>query len=125
MDPLTNQWGLVTRQQAEHAGVPPATLGRLTADGSVLERVAHGVYHLVGAPLPDHLTLRAAWLQLAPATLAWERTPDQGVASHRSAAALYGFGHLPAGRPARVHLPRPKTDPALRRAAPPPAPCRR
>jgi hypothetical protein len=64
----------------------------------VLERVSHGVYHLAGAPLPDHLDLRAAWLELAPGTLAWERVPVQGVVSHRSAAVLYGLGHLPADR---------------------------
>lgn len=91
-----DQWGLVTRRQAEKAGVSPATLQRLSADGSVLERVAHGVYHLAGAPVPDHVPLRAAWLQLAPDTLAWQRTADQGVVSHRSATALYGLGHLPA-----------------------------
>src|SRR5439155_1880145 len=27
---------------------------------------------------------------------AWERRPDQGVISHRSAAAVYGLGHLVA-----------------------------
>ena len=90
------QWGLVTRRQAELAGIRSATLARLTAEGSVLQRVAHGVYRLVGAPVPDHLDLRAAWLQLAPETPAWERRPEQGVISHRSAAALYGYGHLPA-----------------------------
>lgn len=58
--------------------------------------MAHGVYHLAGAPLPDHIALRAAWLQLASDIPAWDRTPDQGVVSHRSAAALYGLGHLPA-----------------------------
>ena len=93
-----DQWGLVTRRQAEDAGVSPATLQRLGADGSLLERVAHGVYHVAGAPVSDHAQLRAAWLQLAPETLAWERTADQGVVSHRSAAALYGLGHLPADR---------------------------
>jgi hypothetical protein len=93
-----DQWGLVTRRQAEQAGVPHATLERLTADGALLERVAYGVYHLTGAPTPDHLELRAAWLQLAPAIPAWERTPDQGVISHRSAAAFYGIGDLPADR---------------------------
>jgi hypothetical protein len=93
-----DQWGLITRRQAERAGTAPATLDRLTADGRVLERVTYGVYHLVGAPLPDHLDLRAAWLQLAPETLAWERVPTQGVVSHRSAAELYGLGHLPAYR---------------------------
>jgi predicted transcriptional regulator of viral defense system len=93
-----DQWGLVTRRQAQRAGVPHATLERLTAEGTFLERVAQGVYHLTGAPLADHVELRAAWLQLAPDVPAWERTADQGVVSHRSAAALYGLGDLPADR---------------------------
>lgn len=92
-----DQWGLVTRRQAERAGVSPATLQRLASE-SVLERVAQGVYHLTGAPTPDHLALRATWLQLAPDVLAWKRTPADGVVSHRSAAAVYGLGHLPADR---------------------------
>ncbi len=91
-----DQWGLITRRQAEMAGIPRSTLDRLIAGGSVLRRVAHGVYHLSGAPLPDHAELRAAWLQLAPEVPAWDRTLHQGVVSHRSAAALYGLGHLPA-----------------------------
>jgi hypothetical protein len=94
-----DQWGLVTRRQAEEiAGIPASTFARMAADGSALERVAHGVYRVAGAPIPDHLELRAAWLQLAPETPAWDRTPEQGVASHRSAAALYGAGHPPADR---------------------------
>ncbi len=93
-----DQWGLITRRQAELAGVPQTTMERLTAPGSVLERVAHGVYRMAGAPEPDHLALRAAWLQLEPGVWAWERTPAQGVVSHRSAAALYGLGTcLPTG----------------------------
>jgi hypothetical protein len=92
-----DQWGLITRRQAEGAGVSQATLQRLATTG-ILDRVAHGVYRLTGAPPPDYLTLRAAWLQLAPEVPAWERTPEQGVVSHRSAAALYGLGHLPADR---------------------------
>lgn len=93
-----DQWGLVTRRQADHAGVPRATLDRLLSDEGLMERVAHGVYRLTVAPTPDQLALRAAWLQLAPDVPAWERTPDQGVVSHRSAAALYGIGDLPADR---------------------------
>lgn len=92
-----DQWGLITRRQAEHAGVSPATLQRLASE-SVLERVAQGVYRLSGSPTPDHLELRGAWLQLAPDLPAWDRTPREGVVSHRSAAALYGLGHLPADR---------------------------
>lgn len=92
-----DQWGLITRRQAEGAGISQATLQRLAKTG-ILDRIAHGVYRLTGAPLPDYLDLRAAWLQLAPEVPAWERTPEQGVVSHRSAAVLYGLGHLPADR---------------------------
>ena len=95
-DLAAEQWGLITRRQISDAGTPPTTVDRLTAPGSALRRVASGVYHLVGAPIPDHVDLRAAWLQLAPRTPAWQRTPDQGVVSHRSAAAVYGIGHLAA-----------------------------
>ena len=93
-----DQWGLLTRQQAQKAGIPATTLERLTADGSVLERVAQGVYRFTGAPPPDHLELHAAWLQLAPEVPAWERTIREGAVSHRSAAALYGIGDLPADK---------------------------
>jgi predicted transcriptional regulator of viral defense system len=93
-----DQWGLVTRRQAEAAGVSPATLQRLSGLEGPLERMAHGVYRLAGAPLPDHAPLRAAWLALAPETPAWERRPEQGVVSHRSAAAIHGLGELPADR---------------------------
>ena len=89
------QWGLFTRRQAEATGIAWTTLSRLAASGAA-ERVAHGVYRLRGGPPVDHLALRAAWLQLDPDTPAWERAPDSGVVSHRSAAALYGVGHLPA-----------------------------
>ena len=92
-----DQWGLVTRRQAERVGISPATIQRLASEG-VLERMRYGVYHLSGAPMPDHPDLRAAWLQLAPAVPAWERKPEQGVVSHRAAAALYGLSELPADR---------------------------
>jgi predicted transcriptional regulator of viral defense system len=107
-----DQWGLVTRRQAEEVGISRATMTRVTAAGSLLERVGTGVYHLVGAPIPDQLPLRVAWLQLAPEVPAWRRTAAEGVVSHRSAAALYGLGHLPADQheftvPARKRSRRP------------------
>ena len=71
------------------------TLARLTKSGAA-ERVAHGVYRLRGTPRNDDVEVRAAWLQLAPDIPVWERTPDLGVVSHRSAAALHHLGHLPA-----------------------------
>jgi hypothetical protein len=111
-DLTQDQWGLVTRRQLEDARFAPTTIERLTAPGGVLERVSWGVYQLAGTPIPDHRDLRAAWLQLAPRQRAWERAPGQGVVSHRSAAALYGLGHLPADQheftvPARRQTRRP------------------
>jgi predicted transcriptional regulator of viral defense system len=93
-----DQWGLLTRRQAEAAGVPAATLQRLSKHGGILERTARGVYHLAGAPLPPDPGLRSAWLALAPGTPAWERKPGQGTVSHRSAAALWGLGDLAPDR---------------------------
>jgi len=89
------QWGLITRQEALVLGVSRRTLDRLTAQEGALQKVAHGVYRLRGAPPPDHEALRAAWLQLAPDVPTWERVEAQGVVSHRSAADMYGVGHLP------------------------------
>jgi Transcriptional regulator, AbiEi antitoxin len=89
------QAGLVTRQQVQAAGVAWSTLSRQAGSGG-LERVAHGVYRVRGGELPDHLRLRAAWLQLAPELPTWRRTPAEGVVSHRSAALLFGLGDLPA-----------------------------
>ena len=94
-DLAEDQWGLFTRRQAEATGMAWTTLARLAKSGAA-ERVAHGVYRLRGTPVGDHLAVRAAWLQLAPDTQVWERTPEQGVVSHRSAAAAYDLGHLPA-----------------------------
>jgi hypothetical protein len=91
------QWGLITKRQAETTGVAWTTLARRLEHGS-LERIAHGVYRVRGGGEPDHLELRAAWLQLEPRVPAWERTAATGVVSHRSAAALYGIGHLPADK---------------------------
>jgi hypothetical protein len=93
-----DQWGLFTRRQAELANIPKTTFERLVASDSVIERVAHGVYRFVATPIPEHLELRAAWLQLAPEVRARLRTSEQGLVSHRSAAALYGLGELPADR---------------------------
>ncbi len=95
IDLAEGQWGLMTRAQAKTAGIPDATFARYVGRG-VLERIAHGVYRLRGAGEPDHLQLRAAWLQLDPARPAWERLddPEVAVVSHTSAASLHGVGDL-------------------------------
>ncbi|MDQ3162088.1 MAG: type IV toxin-antitoxin system AbiEi family antitoxin domain-containing protein [Actinomycetota bacterium] len=94
-DLAEDQWGLFTRRQAEAAGLAWTTISRLARTGGA-ERIAHGVYRLRGGPPAEQLDLRAAWLQLAPELAAWDRGPETGLVSHRSAAALYGIGHLPA-----------------------------
>jgi predicted transcriptional regulator of viral defense system len=96
-DVAEGQWGLVTLQQARAAGVAWRSLTRL-AEAGLLDRVAHGVYRVRGAAEPDHLDLRAAWLQLDPARPAWQRLddPDVAVVSHASAASLYDVGDLRA-----------------------------
>ena len=96
-DLAEDQWGLVTTEQARAAGVAWSTISRLAAR-DVLQRVARGVYRMRGAAPVEHLELRASWLQLAPQLPAWQRGAEHGVVSHRSAAALYGLGHLPADR---------------------------
>jgi hypothetical protein len=96
-DLAEGQWGLVTLQQAGTAGVAWRSLTRLVEAG-LLERVAHGVYRVRGGAEPDHLDLRAAWLQLDPARPAWQRLddPDVAVVSHASAASMFGVGDLRA-----------------------------
>lgn len=96
-DIAEGQWGLVTLQQARTAGLAWPSLARQVEAG-LLDRVAHGVYRLRGAPEPDHLALRAAWLQLDPGPQAWQRLddPEVAVVSHASAAAMYGVGDLRA-----------------------------
>src|SRR5207245_11298034 len=85
-------------RKAKGPSVSRGAITRRASDWSVLGRVGHCVYHLTGAPAPDQLALRVAWLQLAPEVPDWQRTPAQGAVSHRSAPALYGIGHLPADR---------------------------
>lgn len=91
------QWGLVTARQASTVEVTQPELSRLAADGAV-ERVAFGVYHMAGVPLPRLLELRVAWLQLQPGVKAEMREPACGVVSHTSAAAMYEVGDLDAER---------------------------
>jgi hypothetical protein len=97
-DLAEGQWGLVTRAQARGLGIAWSSLSHLAEPGGAMERIAHGVYRLRGSADPGHLSLRAAWLQLDPATPAWERLDRsaQAVVSHSSAAVLYNVGDLRA-----------------------------
>ncbi|MGW3390739.1 hypothetical protein [Streptomyces cinereoruber] len=93
----TQQWGLITSEQAEQAGVGAACLGGLVQSG-VLVVVGADVFQLAGAPVPQHLDIKVAWLQLEPGTPAWQRlSGNSGVISHSSACRLHGLGDLPVG----------------------------
>ena len=93
------QWGLLTTRQSGLAGVSAQSVAKL-ADNGILERLSHGVYRLAGAAPDPRDELRAAWLSLDPARTAGERLNDDPpeVVSHRSAAAVLGYGDLDANR---------------------------
>jgi predicted transcriptional regulator of viral defense system len=100
------QHGLVTARQANARGVPRRDLARLAQAGG-LERVAYGVYRVVGSPRTSLLDLRAAWLQLAPGLDLDLRQVTDGVVSHSSATLLYDVGLLePAAYEFSVAQPR-------------------
>lgn len=100
------QNGLVTTRQAEARGVARRDLARLVQAGG-MERVAYGVYRVGGAPRPRLLELRAAWLQFAPGVDVDQRTLEEGVVSHMSAAVTYQVGLLePFRHEFSVPLPR-------------------
>lgn len=91
------QWGMVSAAQAAIVGVHARILSKKMARGE-LERLAHGIYRLVGAPPSPHDDLRAAWIALTPRLTTAERIaagPTE-VVSHRSAALLHSLGDLDA-----------------------------
>lgn len=98
-DIASEQWGLLTAAQAKARGVSLQALARLTTHGR-LERLSHGVYRIAGSPPHPLEGIRAAWLALAPSSMAWERARhDVGaVVSHRSAARVHQVGDLDSDR---------------------------
>ncbi len=93
----SGQWGMISTAQATVVGADARTLNRL-ANGGELERLAHGIYRLVGSPPGPFDDLRAAWLALDPRRTAAERIaagPTE-IVSHRSAAMLQELGDVDA-----------------------------
>ncbi len=86
------RWGLVTTAQAEMVGVSRKQLSRMASSGA-LERVAHGVYRMAGAPPQDNEAIYATWLALGGAT---NPRTESGVASvvaaGVTAAVIHGLG---------------------------------
>lgn len=96
-DIAADQWGLLTTAQARHHGVGRTEINRMANQG-VIHRIAHGVYATPAADADPLVDLRAAWLNLDPATPAYARLDDPatGVVSHDSAAHLHRLGDLTA-----------------------------
>lgn len=95
-----SQWGMVTSAQAKARGVSPMNLSRLTESGDLV-RLSHGVYRDAGAPSGEHDELRAAWLAIDPARLAYDRLseiPTSAVVSGESASRLHRIGDFRAMR---------------------------
>lgn len=92
------RWGLLTTAQATSAGVSRKQLVRLAASG-VIERIAHGVYRMAGAPPLPHESIYATWLSLGGATVApTESGVSPLVAGGVTAAVVHEIGDfLPAG----------------------------
>lgn len=80
------QHGLVTRAQALAAGMSPDRIDHRVRRGA-WRRLAAGVFALVSSPATWRQRLLAACLAAGPFA----------VASHRSAAALFGLSGIPAG----------------------------
>ena len=83
-----SQHGHITAQQCRDSGLSTGAVRRLVARGA-WERVAPGVYRIVGAPLTWYGRALAAVLAAGP----------EALASHRTAAHLWGLeGFGPPGR---------------------------
>ena len=90
------QWGMFTSAQARDRGITRLQLQRATDSGN-LERIAHGVYRITGAPTDPYESLRTAWLAIEPARTAEERLNDlqpRAVVCGAAAAWLHGLGDL-------------------------------
>ncbi|GAA4909285.1 type IV toxin-antitoxin system AbiEi family antitoxin domain-containing protein [Streptomonospora salina] len=89
------QLGLVTRAQAERAGVEAAALDRFEETGMLWE-LDWSVYQLASSPTdPTPAYSYAAWLAVEPDRFASERPAEAhkgAVLSHESAARLFGLG---------------------------------
>ena len=92
----SDQWGLITNQQAERFGISRLKLSRLAKD-EVLTRIRSGVYLDRGAQLGDETYIRAQWLSFKPEALAHERIkhPEKDVVvAGQTASWLYGAGEF-------------------------------
>lgn len=118
------RWGLFTTAQADMAGVSRKQLTRMSASG-VIERVAHGVYRMAGAPPQEHEAVYSTWLALGGVS-----TPpamsgvSPVVAAGVTAAVIHGIGDFVPDRldfivPARKDTRRPDVRLRIRHLIPP------
>ncbi|MFC4126261.1 hypothetical protein [Nocardia rhizosphaerae] len=92
------RWGLFTTAQAVHdpSGCHYRCRSQAAvSDGGVgaIERVAHGVSRIAGAPVAEHETIYAPWLALGGATAHRTGTGMAAlVAAGTPVAAVHGIG---------------------------------
>lgn len=91
----SDQWGLVTREQAVREGVSASELSSLL-DEKVLYEMRADVYALPSAPIDRFADLKASWLSLDAGRFLAERWEDEPecVVAHESAAAVHRIGNL-------------------------------
>jgi len=95
----SRQWGTISRDQLRAAGLSDDAIWRLNKDG-MLREILPRVYRLAGAPQNWHQRLMAPCLWGGPTA----------VASHRSAAVLWGFDGFREG-PLEISSPKQKQFP--------------
>jgi predicted transcriptional regulator of viral defense system len=92
------QAGYATAAQAKRLGMKGDDLARMARRGD-LRRVERGVYALPGSFASPRERTIAAWLRLSADRLPWDATDPRAFISHKSAAALHGFGTLVPSSP--------------------------
>ncbi len=100
--------GLLTADQARHAGFTDSVLARLVQRGR-LERTARGVYRIPYIP-PDRFSQYREAVLWAKAN----RGPEEAALSHATALAVYGISDA---NPSMIHLTVPRSA-RLRRQMP-------
>lgn len=91
----SDQWGVISSQQAGREGVSRLHLSRLAGRG-ILERVRRGVYCLPSVQYDSRMEIRAAWISLEPKLFIHERWGSDNLfpVSYESAASIHNIGDL-------------------------------
>src|SRR5712691_3252753 len=97
-DVAREQAGYFNAAQAKRLGVEADDLVRMAKQRD-LRRVTPGVYALPGSFPGAREETIAGWLRLVGDRLPWDPAEPRAIASHASAAAIYGFGSFVPAAP--------------------------